>query len=106
MGMLDLVEVGLSWVFQNARGRDEKSFYRSPAFSEFSQPTIDISSPDLGPGSLAAPAQLKKEHCADGAGTFPSLEWENPPNLEGQVKEWLLVNEDPDAPLPTPIAHG
>lgn len=106
MGMLELVEVSLSWAFRNARGRDEKSFYRSPAFSEFPQPSIDISSPDLGPGSLEAPAQLRKEHSADGAGTFPSLEWKVPKSLEGQVKEWLLVNEDPDAPLPTPIAHG
>lgn len=104
--MLDLVEVGLSWVFRNARGRDEKSFHRCSAFSEYPQPTIQISSPDIGSGSLAAPAQLKEDHSADGAGTFPSLEWKIPQSLHGKVKEWLLVSEDPDAPLPTPIAHG
>lgn len=106
MGMSDLIEVGLSWAFKNARGRDEKSFYRSPAFAQFPQPTIEITSPDNGAGSLSAPAQLKKEHSADGVGTFPSLAWRTPQDLEGKVQEWLLVVEDPDAPLPTPIAHG
>lgn len=106
MGMLDLVEVGLSWVFQSARGRDEKSFYRSPAFADFPQPTIEMTSPDNGPGSLAAPAKLRQEHSADGAGIFPSLEWKAANVLQGKVKEWLLVCEDPDAPLPTPLVHG
>ncbi|CAI0655881.1 unnamed protein product, partial [Colletotrichum noveboracense] len=26
--------------------------------------------------------------------------------VEARVKEWLIVSEDPDAPLPTPICHG
>lgn len=37
-----------------------------------------------------------------GEGRIPGLQWET---VKG-VQEWLLVSEDPDAPLPTPICHG
>lgn len=104
--MLALIEVTLSWLFKNARGRDEKSFYRAAAFADHPEPTIAITSPECGPGSRAEPAQLHRDHSADGAGRIPSLEWTTPGGLAGKVKEWLLVVEDPDAPTPTPIAHG
>lgn len=105
--MQAIVEVTLSWLFKNARGRDEKSFYRAPAFADLPEPTVAVTSPEVaGPGSLAAPAQLGAEHSADGAGRIPPLEWEEPEALAGKVEEWLLVVEDPDAPLPTPIVHG
>ncbi|KAF3769677.1 hypothetical protein M406DRAFT_35669 [Cryphonectria parasitica EP155] len=101
-----LLEVTISWLFANARGRDDKCFNRLPAFEAFSEPTIEITSPARGPGPLRQPAQLQKEDSADGAGRLPSLEWMTPTSLEGKVKEWLLVVEDPDAPLPTPISHA
>lgn len=102
--MFAVVEVTLAWLLKNKGKNDEKSFYRSAGFADFPEPTITITSAECGPGSRTQPAQLKKEHSADGAGTIPSLEWKTPAGLE--VKEWLLVIEDPDAPLPTPIAHG
>ena len=37
---------------------------------------------------------------------IPTLEWKAPADIAGKVKEWLLVCEDPDVPLPTPISHG
>ena len=104
--MAALLEVTLSWLLKNARGRDQKSFYRSAAFADLPEPTVDITSPECGPGPRAAPAQLGREHSHDGAGRVPSLEWREPAPLEGRVREWLLVCEDPDAPLPTPIPHG
>lgn len=104
--MHPVVEVTLSWLLSSAKGRDEKSFYRSPAFKDLQEPTIEITSTECGAGSLAEPAQLKKEHSHDGEGRFPGLRWETPPAVAGRVKEWLLVVEDPDAPLPTPIVHG
>lgn len=100
------VELTLSWLLRNVHGSEEKSFYRSPAFEALPEPTIELTSPDCGPGSPSQPARLHKEHSADGAGTMPSLEWRVPDSLAGQVREWLLVVEDPDVPLPTPNAHG
>lgn len=103
---LSVIEVTLAWILKNAKGRDEKTFHRSLAFKDLPEPTIEITSPECGPGSLARPAQLEREHTADGIGKIPSLEWKMPPKMAGKVQEWLLVVEDPDAPLPTPIAHS
>lgn len=104
--MHPVVEVTLSWLLSSARGRDEKSFHRSPAFKDFPEPTIEVASTERGAGSLAEPAQLKKEDSHDGEGRFPGLRWDTPAAIAGKVKEWLVVVEDPDAPLPTPIVHG
>lgn len=104
--MHPVVEVTLSWLLSSQRGRDEKSFYRSPAFKDLPEPTIEVTSTERGVGSLVEPAQLKKEDSADGEGRFPGLQWQTPPAIAGRVKEWLVVVEDPDAPLPTPIVHG
>lgn len=105
--MLALVEATLSWLLQNARGRDDKTFCRAAAFADHPAPTVAVTSPECGPGSRAEPARLRREHSADGAGAISSLEWTMPPaGLAGRVAEWLVVVEDPDAPLPTPVAHG
>ncbi|KAI2630878.1 PEBP-like protein [Hypoxylon sp. NC1633] len=101
--MTAILEVTLSWLFKNARGRDEKSFFKGPAFAELQdKQEIIVTAPECG----ATNAKLDIAYTADGAGKFPTLRWEAPPHIAGQVKEWLLVSEDPDAPLPTPICHG
>ncbi|KAJ7302928.1 phosphatidylethanolamine-binding protein [Mycena albidolilacea] len=100
--MKPIVEVTLSWLLKNAKGRDAKCFYNRPAFAKHPEQTIEVTSPDCGPTD----AQLGMEYTADGSGRFPALEWTAPPVISDKVKQWLLVSEDPDAPLPTPIAHG
>ncbi|ORY69847.1 phosphatidylethanolamine-binding protein [Pseudomassariella vexata] len=100
--MLPIVEVTLAWLFKNAKGRDAKAFQTGPAFADFAEPTVEITSTDCGPTN----AHLGVEYTADGAGKAPALSWTPPPAIAAQVKEWLLVSEDPDAPLSTPIVHG
>jgi hypothetical protein len=102
--MTAYIEVTLAWLFKNQKGRDAKSFYTVSAFDEHKEQTIEITSPDCGP----SPAALSVEYTIDGPGgcKIPSLEWKAPPRIAGSVKEWLLVAEDPDVPLPSPIAHG
>jgi phosphatidylethanolamine-binding protein (PEBP) family uncharacterized protein len=100
--MTAYIEVTLAWLFQNAKGRDAKSFYTRPAFAECPKPTIEVTSPDCGPDG----ARLAREYTYDGTGRFPQLSWTAPPEMAPKVREWLLVSEDPDAPLPTPIIHG
>ncbi|CAJ2506188.1 Uu.00g003180.m01.CDS01 [Anthostomella pinea] len=100
--MTAMLEVSLAWLFKNAKGRDAKAFYTRPALAGFAEQTITVTSPDCG----ATNATLAVDYTADGAGKFPALQWAAPPELEGRVREWLLVSEDPDAPLPTPICHG
>ncbi|GKT53886.1 hypothetical protein ColTof4_06048 [Colletotrichum tofieldiae] len=96
------VEITLSWLLKNSRGHDAKSFYTSPAFVSQAEPTITVTSPDRG----ASPATLGPEYITEGGGRIPALSWTAPVDLESKVKEWLIVVEDPDAPLPTPICHG
>jgi phosphatidylethanolamine-binding protein (PEBP) family uncharacterized protein len=100
--MLAYVELALSYLFKNAKERDAKSFYTSPAFASCPDPTIPITSPDCGP----SPAVFGNEYISDTGDTFPTLEWTAEGDLASKVKEWVLVVEDPDAPLPTPICHG
>jgi hypothetical protein len=100
--MTAVIEGVLGWIFQNQKGRDAKAFTTLPAFDNFKEPTIDITSPDCG----ATNSTLGVEYTHDGAGTIPTLEWKAPEAIAGSVKEWLLISEDPDAPLPTPICHG
>ncbi|KAI0434108.1 PEBP-like protein [Xylaria sp. FL1042] len=97
-----IIEVSLSWLFANAKGRDAKSFYTRPALAGFTEQSITVTSPDCD----ASGSKLAIEYIHDGGGKFPALQWSAPPEIADQVKEWLLVCEDPDAPLPTPIIHG
>ena len=99
MGLLDYVEYCLSWLFLNFKGRDAKLFTKGPAFADFPEPTITITSPDCGPSGSV----MKPEYTQVGASRFPEFQW---PTASAEVKEYILICEDPDAPLPTPIYHS
>ncbi|KAK8050007.1 hypothetical protein PG994_011737, partial [Apiospora phragmitis] len=86
----------------NFKHRDDKLFVKRPAFADHPAPTISVTSPDCG----ETDAQLSIAYTADGMGQHPGLSWAAPADVRDQVQEWLLVSEDPDAPLPTPIARG
>ncbi|KAI0024840.1 PEBP-like protein [Xylariomycetidae sp. FL0641] len=102
--MAALLEVTLSWLLKNQKGRDAKAFPTRPAFADHPEPSIAVEAPACGPSG----ARLAAEYTADGAGRFPALAWSlaSPGATLDAIKEWLLVSEDPDAPLPTPICHG
>ena len=102
MEVLQYLEYGLARLLYNLRGRDAKLFIKGPAFADFPEPTIEINSPDCGPSN----STMKLEYTQYGEDRFPELDWSLPPTLAGQVKEYLLVSEDPDAPLPSPPTHG
>lgn len=99
--MTAAIEASLGWLFRNQKGRDAKSFYTNPAFEDHKEQTIEITSPDCG----ATNATLSRDHMHAGGGRFPTLEWKVPANIATSVKEWLVVCEDPDVPLPFPICH-
>jgi phosphatidylethanolamine-binding protein (PEBP) family uncharacterized protein len=99
---MDYIIYGLAKMLYNLRGRDAKLFTKGPAFADFSEPTIDITSPDCGPSN----STMKIEYTQYGADRFPELEWSPPPATASEIKEYLLVSEDPDAPIPSPPTHG
>jgi phosphatidylethanolamine-binding protein (PEBP) family uncharacterized protein len=96
---MNYIEYGLSRVFASAKGRDARLFTKGPAFAQHQKATIALSCPEIGPSG----SQMPKELSAEGAGHFPTLQW---PEASAETKQYLLISEDPDAPLPSPIIHG
>lgn len=100
--MTAYIELAVGWLFANSKGHDAKAFIISPAFSSHKSPTIHVTSPELGDSSDGAHLTLSPDYMYGGEGRLPSLKWDT---VEG-VEEWLLISEDVDAPLSTPICHG
>jgi phosphatidylethanolamine-binding protein (PEBP) family uncharacterized protein len=99
MAFLQYVEYTIGTLLYRLRGYDAGVFHKSRAFSSHPTPTIPMTSPDCG----ASGAKLSDEYSKFGASRFPTLEWEK---AGPEVKEWLLLVEDPDAPLRKPNVHG
>lgn len=75
-------------------------FIHSPAFASVSNSSIMVTSPSCGPSGSTMPTK----YTSDGEGIFPDIQWE--PSKLDHLMEYLLVSEDPDAPLPEPVVHG
>lgn len=91
------VELTLSYLFFSARGRDAKLFTRTPLFTDIPA-TIQINSPDIGESG----SRMHLRHTQDAEDQFPELSW----TAIADAAEYILVVEDPDAPLPFPGLHG
>jgi len=98
MGLPPFIEGTLGTLLSSQKGRDAKLFTNTSSFSSFPTPTIPIISPDCG----ASGSAMDVEYSQLGAERFPLLKWPANPD----IKEWLVIVEDPDAPLPSPIVHG
>ncbi|KAJ5167770.1 uncharacterized protein N7482_003364 [Penicillium canariense] len=96
---MNYIEYGISRIFAGAKGRDARLFTKGAAFAQLTSPTLTLDCPEVGASGSQMPADLS----ADGAGRFPTLSWAA---ATPAVKEYLLISEDPDAPLPSPIIHG
>ncbi|KIW72341.1 hypothetical protein PV04_00540 [Phialophora macrospora] len=105
MGILRYVEYYLARLLFNVKGKDAKLYTRDRLFSGIPK-NITITSPTLGP----SPAQLSIDHSQFGSSRFPELSWSIDPNMPGtktsDVKEWFMIVEDPDAPIPIVPNHG
>jgi phosphatidylethanolamine-binding protein (PEBP) family uncharacterized protein len=99
MTVLQVIEYCLGSLLYRLRAYDSQLFSKSPAFAQHPTPTIHITSPDCGETG----ATLKHDYSKFGGGRFPALEWEK---AGPGIKEWLLLSEDPDAPLRKPNVHG
>ena len=84
------------------RARDAKLFVKSAPFINHSEPTIQVTSPECGPSE----SSLLLSHTPLATNRFPELQWSVPPSLQAQIAEYVVVVEDPDAPLPSPVVHG
>ena len=94
-----VLEYCLGRLLYRSRGYDADCLFNSPPFKGHPKPTIALESPDCGPSG----AKLRTEHTAFGAGRIPSFIW---PAAQPNVKEYLFLAEDPDAPLGHSNVHG
>jgi len=93
------VEGSLGWLLSSQKGRDAKLITKSPAFAASPNSTITVESPECGPSG----SKMAVEHTQLGEERFPELKWSGAPK---ETHSFLLLCEDPDAPLPDPIIHG
>ena len=61
------------------------------------QQPITVSSPTLKAGE-----PIPKDHTADGKNISPAITWSNAP---AGTKEFALIMDDPDVPMPQPFVH-
>lgn len=105
---MEIVERTFSYLFKGVRNHDAGLFTRTAAFASFSTPNIEVTSPDCGPSNEGL---MDVDHTQDGKDLLPTLNWSISPAvaeavLHESIKEWLIVIEDVDAPLPKPIMHA
>ena len=109
------IESFLGGVFASVKNHDAKLFIKSPVFRDHPEPTIEVTAPEYG----ASGSALDVDTTPLGRNQFPALQWvpsSNRPeattsanSASGQgnsIVQYLLVVEDPDAPLPSPVIHG
>nr|ULT85509.1 maleidride PEBP type 2 [Wicklowia aquatica] len=99
MAVIDYIEYALGTLLSCIRGHDSKLFTKGPAFSDFPAPNINLECPECGPTGSA----MHYHHTSFAAEDFPHLTWKDTP--PGTV-EYLLVVEDADSPIPSPVCHG
>lgn len=92
------IETFIGRLLISQRGRDAKLFTRSVPSLNCLKPTLIVTSP-LG----ESPCTLLAENTPLGSNNFPPLTWKLPDDgsiSDNDVRAWLVVVEDADAPLP------
>jgi hypothetical protein len=119
MRISNLAKFILEKLLYFSRGHDSGLFIHGSAFKALPEGSLSVTSPSCGPsGSTLSPKYLAP--VADGLlasplgsnnALFPGLLWtttaaNDTDSSVPEILNYLLVVEDPDAPLPTPIVHG
>ncbi|KAF4231748.1 hypothetical protein CNMCM6805_010337 [Aspergillus fumigatiaffinis] len=99
---MEWIERPLSWLLANRKGHDAGLIQHTPPFTEHPEPLVTVECPDIGPSG----SQIPVKYSFFGENLFPTLKWSAPPAIASNIQEWLLVVEDPDAPLAEPVVHG
>ena len=95
------IEYALGRLASSIKAHDAKLFTKGLAFADFPNPTIELSCPECGPSG----SKMKLHHTQFGDNVrdrFPELNWSQ---VEG-AKEYILLCEDADLPVPAIMFHG
>ena len=106
MGTLIYIEYVLGRLLSHSKGYDHAMLTNQPGIKSAPK-NIEVTSPELG----SSGSSFKIEHTAfspDSAkrDVFPQLSWTIPPELEGQIKEFILCVEDADSPIHPSLFHA
>lgn len=106
-GILRYIEYFLARLLCNVRGHDNLLFTNQDAIKDKPR-NIDVAAPEIGPEG----SQMGFEYSAPGGSKFPELTWSLAPSAklapgEEDIKQYILISEDPDVPIPNLAAlHG
>jgi phosphatidylethanolamine-binding protein (PEBP) family uncharacterized protein len=102
-GLFSGIESACGKLLTSQRGRDAKLLTRLLPSTKSTGPSITVISSTLG----AFIARLGREHTLLGQNLFPKLSWSLAPTIDArEIKSYLLIVEDAEAPLPSPVVHG
>ncbi|KAK6380267.1 uncharacterized protein PV06_05577 [Exophiala oligosperma] len=104
------LEYFLGRLLSSNRGRDSKLWINDRSLFEEGIPqNITVTCPEIGPSNSVMPV----EYSAYGTSRFPTLTWNIDTSstgasngIENRIKEYVILVEDPDAPLPLVPNHG
>lgn len=97
--LIERIEHIIGRALASVRGHDAKLFIKASVFKDHPEPSFSVTSPEC------EKSKLHVDHTPMGQNRFPQLKWD-PPTSANEIVEYLLVVEDPDAPLPMPVVHG
>ncbi|KAJ5091066.1 Phosphatidylethanolamine-binding protein PEBP [Penicillium alfredii] len=85
------------------RNHESRQIIHSPAFHDHPEPNMTLDAVGCGPSGSDLPRQYT---CLaeDGVGCLPELCWDAPES-EAAVKEYVLICEDIDLPIPSLVIH-
>lgn len=101
--ILHYIQYALGWLFYRIRGHDSRQIIFTPAFKDLPEPNMTLDAIECGPSGSK---MLLHHTCLadDGIGCIPELEWSSP-ETDQLVKEYALICEDLDIPIPFLVIH-
>jgi len=99
------LETAIGRVLSSRRGHDSLLLTRAAKIASLPN-CISVSSSEYP--SEESPHDMLVAHTQIGGNSFPELHWKftNPESEAPKVQSWVIVVEDPDAPVTQPIVHG
>jgi len=100
MSFMRRFESFMGWLLYNRKGLDALLFTNKPMFTDVPQSIdVDCTEPDVTD-------HLLKRHTPFGEDRFPSLAWKTDGATQAKVREFVVLAQDLDVPLPRPALHG
>ncbi|CAL5867123.1 uncharacterized protein PFLUO_LOCUS1335 [Penicillium psychrofluorescens] len=102
MSVFQYLQFGIGRMLYPIRAHDSHQLTYWPAFQHLPEPNMTLES-DCGPSGSSLPLRCSML-AEDRTGALPELHWSAPESTE-PVKEYMLICEDIDIPIPFMVIH-